>query len=152
MKKFALMGLCALVLIGCSSQSNTEELNALSKRVAELESELSELNTPEPTPTNPYADLTFDDFNPTCVVTDIDQFGDLRYDVSITNVLRERSTYYIEIDILYLNNWIESSTATIYDIPSGLSDTTERRSVRATDGRTKRLLDYKCEIVEFNQY
>ena len=166
MKKFILLALCALVLIGCSSSSNTEELNALSERVAELEelnnelmsentslkSELSELNTPEPTPTDPYADLTFDDFNPTCAVTNINSVGTLRYEVSITNRLDERSSYQFSIDILYKNNWIESDTTRIRDIPSGIRGTYETLSTSATDGRSERLSDYKCEIVEFNWY
>ena len=148
MKKSISMVICALVLIGCSSSSNTEELEELNNDlISENNTPKSELNTPENTPTDPYADLTFDDFNPECVVTKLDSVGTLYYEVSITNLLDDRSTYQLSIDILYKNNWVVNATDSIRNIPSGIRGTTESLRVGITDGRSQLLSDYKCEIV-----
>ena len=96
MKKLLLFTVSTLALIGCSSSSNSDELNALSEIVAELVAELEELNkeltaennalksgptttTTEPEPattpsTEPEPAYELDDFNPRCRIVDVDGF------------------------------------------------------------------------------
>ena len=162
MKKFILLALCALVLIGCSSSSNTEELNALSERVAELEklnNELAsentslkaELNTPKPTPTpEPEPELAFDDFDPKCKTTEIPSTRSLYMDVTITNATSERASFNTTIDIFYKGDWVDSKSLTLSDLPAGRTLTKETFKIGLTEGRSSRVADYTCEVAEFN--
>ncbi len=176
MKKFVFITSCALVLIGCSSASNTDELNALSERVAELEelnNELAsentslksentslkaentslkaELNTPKPTPTpEPEPELAYDDFDPKCETTRVSSTPSLYMDVTITNATSERVTFSTTIDIYYKGDWVDSTSAVLSDLPAGRTLTKETLQMYTPDGRSLRVADYTCEVAEFS--
>ena len=165
MKKLLLLTTCTFALIGCSSSSNSDELDALSERVAELEelnneltlennamkSEQTPTTTPDPTPEPTLeSEPRWIDFNPKCSIERIDSVDSIWFKVTLTNPLQERSSFDALIDLYYRNNWISSQTTWLSNIPSGETLSEDDFASFAADGRSGNLNYYRCDVTEID--
>ena len=172
MKKLLLVTLSTVALIGCSSSSNSDELNALSERVAELEelnsdldsersqlrrnlnaanqeilelkSELNATTTPKPTVV-PVERFSNADFNPQCSIDYILDNG-ARIILRVTNPFPQRQYAYLDYDVYVKGQWVKSGLKITSDIPSGQSASIG--TLTAIENGSSRKSDYRCEITE----